>query len=143
MRKYKIINFVLLMLLMLSVQTSRAQVNSGKAKSNESMMLRIAEIEVFPQYLEEYMEILRIEAAASVELEPGVLAIFPMYQNEQRNQIRIVEMYASKEAYQAHLKTPHFLHYKTSTQKMVKSLKLVDMKSIDPEGLKQIFRKIN
>ena len=143
MGKYKIINFVFLMLLMGSFKTSWAQVNPDKKKTDSRMMLRIAEIEIFPQYLEEYLVILKAEAAASVELEPGVLAIFPMYQNEQRNQIRIVEMYASKEAYQAHLKTPHFLHYKTSTQKMVKSLKLVDMKSIDPNSLKQIFRKIN
>lgn len=106
------------------------------------MMLRIAEVEIFPPFLEEYLTILKTEAAASVDVEPGVLAIFPMYQKEHPNQIRIVEMYANKEAYLSHLKTPHFLHYKTSTQKMVKSLKLVDMKSIDPDGMKKIFRKI-
>jgi len=128
---------------MVSFKTTSAQVNSDKAGTNEHMMLRIAEIEVFPEYLEEYIEILKTEAAASVELEPGVLAILPMYQNGHPNQIRILEMYASKEAYQSHLKTPHFLHYKTSTQKMVRSLKLVDMKSIDPNNLKQIFRKVN
>ncbi|MGN7204391.1 putative quinol monooxygenase [Pedobacter sp. SAFR-022] len=125
-----------------SFKTSWAQVNPDKKKTDSRMMLRIAEIEIFPQYLEEYLVILKAEAAASVELEPGVLAIFPMYQNDYPNQIRIVEMYANKDAYLSHLKTPHFLHYKTSTQKMVKSLKLVDMKSIDPEGMKKIFRKI-
>lgn len=143
MEKYKIIKFIVLLLLMVSFKTTSAQVNSDKAGTNEHMMLRIAEIEVFPEYLEEYIEILKTEAAASVELEPGVLAILPMYQNGHPNQIRILEMYASKEAYQSHLKTPHFLHYKTSTQKMVRSLKLVDMKSIDPNNLKQIFRKVN
>ncbi len=29
-------------------------------------------------------------------------------------------------AYEAHIKSPHFLKYKTSTEKMVRSLRLVD-----------------
>lgn len=142
MRNYKIIKCIFLILLMINFKSVKAQVNSGIEKPFEGMMLRIAEVEIFPQFLEEYVTILKTEAAASVDVEPGVLAIFPMYQKEDPNQIRIVEMYANKDAYLSHLKTPHFLHYKTSTQKMVKSLKLVDMKSIDPEGMKKIFRKI-
>ncbi|WP_298739874.1 antibiotic biosynthesis monooxygenase [uncultured Chitinophaga sp.] len=44
-----------------------------------------------------------------------------MYQRENPNQVRIVEIYASKAAHQAHLATPHFQHYQTSTRHMVKS----------------------
>ena len=98
------------------------------------MMVRISEIEILPAYLEEYNAILKEEAAASVKKEPGVIAIFPMSQKENPTQIRIIEMYASKAAYQSHLKTPHFQHYKTTTLKMVKSLKLVDMESLDKES---------
>ncbi|WP_371610989.1 putative quinol monooxygenase [Flavobacterium sp. ACN2] len=50
-----------------------------------------------------------------------------MFQKEHPNQIKILEIYANNEAYQSHLKTPHFLLYKTSTLKMVKSLKLNDL----------------
>ena len=57
-------------------------------------------------------------------------------------QIRILEIYANREAYEAHLKTPHFQKYKTSTLKMVKSLKLVDMNTIDSETMVDIFRKL-
>ncbi len=104
------------------------------------LMVRISEIEILPEFLEEYKAILQTEAAASVKVEPGVIAIFPMYQKENPTQIRIVEMYANKDAYQSHLKTPHFQLYKTTTIKMVKSLNLVDMSSIDKEAMVEIFK---
>jgi 4-carboxymuconolactone decarboxylase len=106
------------------------------------MMVRISEIEILPEHLEAYNAILKEEAAASVQKEPGVLTIFPMIIKEQPNQIRIVEIYADSSAYQSHLKTPHFQHYKTSTLKMVKSLKLVDMHSLDQQTMSAIFRKM-
>lgn len=110
---------------------------------DEDMMVRISEIEILPEFLREYNAILKEEASASVKLEPGVIAIFPMFQNETPTQIRIIEMYANKAAYHSHLKTPHFLHYKTSTLKMVKTLKLVDMGSMDKETMQRIFKKLN
>jgi 4-carboxymuconolactone decarboxylase len=106
------------------------------------MMVRISEIEILLEHLEAYNAILKEEAAASVQKEPGVLAIFPMSVKEHPTQIRIVEIYADSSAYQSHLKTPHFQHYKTSTLKMVKSLKLVDMNSLDQQTMSAIFRKM-
>jgi 4-carboxymuconolactone decarboxylase len=108
----------------------------------EDMMVRMSEIEIVPEFLDEYKEILTAEASASVKIEPGVIAIFPMYQKENPTQVRIVEMYADNESYQNHLKTPHFQHYKTATLKMVKSLKLVDMNGLDPEAMQVIFQKL-
>ncbi len=107
------------------------------------LMVRISEIEILPEYLQEYQAILKQEAAASVEKEAGVLSIFPMTMKDDSTQIRIVEIYANQAAYQSHLKTPHFLHYKTSTLKMVKSLKLMDMKSLDSSTMVEIYKKLN
>ncbi len=104
--------------------------NAASARQKE-MMVRISEIEIDASYLEEYKAILKEEAEASVRLEPGVISIFPMYQKENPTAVRILEIYASREAYEAHLKTPHFQKYKTTTLKMVKSLKLVDMDVMD------------
>ena len=106
------------------------------------MMIRIAEIEIDSAYLEEYKAILKEESRASVQLEPGVISIFPLYRKENPTQVRILEIYASREAYEGHLKTPHFQVYKTTTLKMVKSLKLVEMEAIDPETASAIFRKL-
>lgn len=106
------------------------------------MMFRISEIEIYSEHLESYNAILKEEAAASVRLEPGVISIFPLYQKENPNIFRILEIYASKEAYKAHLQTPHFKNYKTSTLKMVKTLKLVDMAVLDESLIELIFKKM-
>jgi quinol monooxygenase YgiN len=106
-------------------------------------MIRISEIEIDSSYLEEYKAILKEEARASVKLEPGVICIYPMYQKENPAQIRILEIYANSEAYESHLKTPHFQIYKTTTLKMVRTLKLIDMEAIDEETMPEIFRKLN
>ncbi len=116
--------------------------NNVSAQTKD-MMIRISEIEVDSNYLKEYNAILQDESRASVQLEAGVIAIYPLYQKENPTQIRILEIYANREAYEAHLKTPHFQKYKTTTLKMVKSLKLVDMDNIDSQTMAEIFRKIN
>ncbi|MBD2756698.1 antibiotic biosynthesis monooxygenase [Spirosoma sp. BT704] len=106
------------------------------------MMVRLSEIEIDPVYLDQYKAILKEESAASVKLEPGVVAIFPMYQKESPTSVRILEMYASRAAYEQHLKTPHFQTYKTTTLNMVKSLKLVDMEALDAATMPAIFKKL-
>ena len=105
-------------------------------------MVRIAEIEIVSEYLEEYKNILKENAAVSVKTELGVIAIFPMYQTAKPTQIRIVEIYANKAAYQSHLQTSHFQYYKTTTLKMVKSLQLTEMNTIDAETMHTIFNKL-
>jgi quinol monooxygenase YgiN len=106
------------------------------------MIVRLSEIEIAPEYLEEYVAILKKEAAASVRLEPGVISIFPMSQQDRPTQVRILEIYASRAAYESHLQTPHFQEYKTTTVKMVKSLKLVDMRALDAESMSALFKKL-
>lgn len=108
----------------------------------QQMMVRISEIQVDANHLGEYKAILKEEAGASVRLEPGVVAIFPMYERESDTEIRILEIYASREAYEAHLKTPHFQKYKSTTLHMVKSLRLVDMQTIDAATMSNIFKKL-
>ncbi len=126
--------FLILVCMIISHQTASAQ--------QEEQMVRIAEIEIDSAYLKEYKAILEEEAAASVKLESGVIAIFPMYQKENPTRIRILEIYASRAAYEQHLKTPHFQKYKTTTLKMVKSLNLVGMEVIDVAIMPLMFRKL-
>ena len=116
--------------------------NNVSAQTKD-MMIRISEIEIDSNYLKEYNAILQEESRASVQLEAGVIAIYPLYQKENPTQIRILEIYASRKAYEAHLKTPHFQKYKTTTLKMVKFLKLVDMDNIDSQTMAEIFRKMD
>ena len=109
--------------------------------SNGKMIVRIAEIEVYPDYLEEYLSFANEVDRLSVEREPGVICLFPMQSAEDSTQIRILEIYASESAYQQHLKTDHFQKYKQGTMHMVKSLRLPSMSPLDPETMKLIFNK--
>ena len=126
----------LLPVLMLLLAARSAATAQGK-----DMIVRVSEIQIHPSRLAEYNAILKEEAEASVRLEPGVIAIFPMAQKENPTEVRILEIYASREAYESHLKTPHFQKYKTTTLEMVKSLKLVDMDPLDAQTMATIFKK--
>lgn len=105
------------------------------------MLIRISEIEVYPEYLDEYLEAARSVGATSVKEETGVVCIFPMQMKRDKHQIRIVEIYASMDAYRKHIVSKHFQTYKQGTLHMVKSLDLVDMDALAPTSMSRIFLK--
>lgn len=105
----------------------------AKIQPDSTMIVRISEIEVYPQYLEQYLEFAHNVGITSVRQEPGVICIYPMQQIKDKCQIRILEIYASEAAYKSHIETEHFKTYKQGTLHMVKSLELVDMIPIAPE----------
>ena len=111
------------------------------ASAVDQMIFRIAEIEVYPDNLAEYLAAAKAVGAESVAKEPGVVCIFPMQKKEHPTQIRIVEIYRDEAAYKAHLETPHFKAYKDGTYHWIKSLNLEPMLPLDPEHMNQIFRK--
>ncbi len=102
-----------------------------KAMSQEpsNRMIRLAKLEIHPQHLEAYKHALKEEIEASIRLEAGVLALRAVSEREKPNRITIMEIYASVDAYKAHIASPHFQKYKTGTEHMVKSLELAE---VDP-----------
>lgn len=121
-----------------------SQEKSGDLVGNKQIhLVRIAEIDVIPEYWEEYKEIVLHGARESVEKEEGVISIFPMEIQAEKHKIRILEIYRDQKAYEDHIKSKHFQHYKTSTLKMIKDLKLVDMNALDVGLIKKIFIKEN
>ena len=108
----------------------------------KTMIVRIAEIEVYPEYLKDYLKAARNVGAESVRKEPGVICIFPNQVRADETKIRIVEIYRNKDAYQHHLTTPHFQAYKQGTLHMVKSLNLLDIQPLTPDAMQQIFIKL-
>lgn len=100
------------------------------APGNPGMMVRIAEVSVDPAQLDAYKAILATEQEASVRSEPGVLMLHSVQIADDPTQIRLLEVYASHAAYEAHIHAPHFLTYKTATAKMVRALRLVDTRPI-------------
>lgn len=100
------------------------------AQQQAAPLVRIAEIAVDPARLAEYKAALTEEIEKSIRFEPGVLALQAVALKDNPAQIRILEIYASQEAYESHLKTPHFLRYKEATKDMVKSLRLLDAEPV-------------
>ena len=89
-------------------------------------LVRIAELQIDPAQLAPYTAALKTEITQSVQTEPGVLALYAVAETQDPTRIRLFEIYADEAAYQAHLQSAHFKHYKVATEAMVRSLRLVE-----------------
>jgi quinol monooxygenase YgiN len=100
----------------------------------DGRIVRIAELEVDPAQIDAYRALLAEEIEASVDKEPGVLMLHAVAERERPERIRILEVYADRKAYEAHLQTSHFLKYKAGTAEMVRALRLVDVDPVMMRG---------
>ncbi|WP_313346271.1 antibiotic biosynthesis monooxygenase family protein [Stenotrophomonas sp.] len=101
--------------------------------AEEVQMTRLSKITVNTDHLSAYREALAEEVRASMEREPGVLSLYAVFDKDEPTRLTILEIYASRQAYEQHVKSAHFLKYKNSTLHMVKSLELVDVDPLLPE----------
>src|SRR5215831_1099542 len=92
----------------------------GEARAQQH--IQIAEIEVEPAHPESYKGAVQEQIE---RLEPGVLVLYSVSNKDNPGRVTVFEIYRDRDAYLAHLKAPHFLKYKATVEKMVKSLKLV------------------
>src|SRR4030095_11014290 len=94
--------------------------NNSSAQNNK-MVVRIARLQVDSAQLDSYKTALKTHAETAVRVEPGVITLYAVYEKDHPTHVTVFEIYANADAYQAHLKSPHFIQYKTSTKNMVKS----------------------
>ena len=106
---------------------------SAKPQAQKPQKVRLARIVVDSTRLDSYKALLKEGVEAAMHKEPGVLSLYAVFEKKKPNHLTILEVYADEAAYQAHLKTPHFLKYKNGTQDMVQSLELVDTNPLIPE----------
>lgn len=95
-------------------------------------IVRLSKIEVYPQYLDEYMNYATEVGEISLRTEPGVLTMYAVGEKENPCKVTILETYASREAYEQHIASEHFQKYKQGTLHMVKSLVLSDQTPLNP-----------
>ncbi|MGM9796229.1 MAG: flavin reductase [Parabacteroides sp.] len=95
-------------------------------------IVRLSKIEVYPQYLDEYMKFAVEVGEISLRTEPGVLTMYAVSDKENPCLVTILETYVSQAAYQSHVASPHFQKYKQGTLHMVKSLQLCDQTPLNP-----------
>ena len=104
------------------------------AQENKQMV-RLAKIVVDSAQLETYNTFLKEEIETSMRVEKGVLLLYAVAEQKKPTHITILEIFASVEAWQSHVKTPHFLKYKTGTKDMIKSLEVLEADPLVP-GMK-------
>lgn len=95
------------------------------AQQADEQYVQVAEIEIDPAHLDAYRVAVQEQIDAAIRKEPGVLVLYAVSDKDNPAHIRVFEVYRDKNAYAAHLEADHFKKYKAMTEKMVKSLKLV------------------
>ena len=100
------------------------------SEKNSPQHIQIAEIVVDPARLDDYKAAVAEQIEAAIRLEPGVLVLYSVSNRDNPSQITVFEIYRDREAYLAHLMTPHFLKYKATVETMVKSLKLIPVDAV-------------
>ena len=95
-------------------------------------IVRLSIVEVYPEYLEAYLEYATQVGEVSLRTEPGVLTMYAVCEKENPCMVTILETYASREAYEKHIASEHFQKYKQGTLHMVKTLVLSDQTPLDP-----------
>jgi quinol monooxygenase YgiN len=104
------------------------------AQDRQEHYVQIAELEIDPAQLEGYKAAVAEHAQTAIREEPGVLVLYAVAEKDNPTRIRVFEVYASTQAYRAHLEAPHFKKYKAVTEKMVRSLKLIQTTPIALAG---------
>jgi len=118
MKKQILIAILLFMALTFSGLQLKAQ--------DSTRMYRIAKIKVDAKQLAVYTSLLHEQMTTAIKLEPGVLSYTAVADKKDATSITILEVYASNEAYQSHILTPHFKKYKDAVKDMVLALELID-----------------
>ena len=95
-------------------------------------IVRLSKIEVYPQYLNEYMQYAVEVGEISLRTEPGVLTMYAVSDKENPCLVTILETYVSQAAYRSHVASANFQKYKQGTLHMVKSLQLCDQTPLNP-----------
>lgn len=91
----------------------------------QGLYLQLAEIEIDPAQLDDYKAAVKEHIEIATRVEPGVMVLYAVSEKNDPARVRVFEIYRDAEAYKSHLETAHFKKYKATTEKMVRSLKLV------------------
>ena len=76
----------------------------------------IAEFEVKPDKLEQFLELAKTDASQSVAKEPGCHQFDVSLDREQPNRVVLYEVYANEAAFDAHIETPHLAAFRAGIE---------------------------
>lgn len=91
---------------------------AGRALSMTMYVITVV-FKIRPGQLEQFLPLLKSNAARSREDEPGCHEFHVCIDPQQPDDIFLYEIYGSKADFEAHLKTPHFLEFSEQTAGMI------------------------
>ena len=68
-------------------------------------------VQVKPEHVAEFLEVIRYDAEHSEKDEPGCLRFDVIQDKDDQNRFYFYEVYRDEAALEAHRQTPHFKHY--------------------------------
>ncbi|MFT6656980.1 putative quinol monooxygenase [Maritalea sp.] len=71
----------------------------------------IVQFDILPDHFERFLPLMQQNARASVSLEPGCKQFDVLTDPSRPNEVALYEIYDSAAAFQAHLKSSHFLAF--------------------------------
>ena len=100
----------------------------GVAMSQDtpSRYVRLAELEIEPAQMDAFVAATREVGQASVRSEDGCIALYAVVEKDNPARVRVFEIYRDATAYEAHVQTTHFRKFRTTTDSMVRTRKLID-----------------
>ena len=91
---------------------------TGPSAHNAPFVI-IAEFEVDPDKIEQFLELARTDARHSVANEPGCHQFDVTLDREQPNRVVLYEVYADEAAFDAHLQTPHLAAFRAGIEGLI------------------------
>jgi quinol monooxygenase YgiN len=93
----------------------------ARSSAHRGPFVIIAEFEVKPNRLEQFLELARTDASHSVDREPGCRQFDVTLDREQPNRVVLYEIYDDEAAFDAHLKTPHLATFRAGIESLIVS----------------------
>lgn len=86
------------------------------------MVILQVTVQVKPEHVNEFLEVVRYDAEHSEKDEPGCLRFDVIRDNEDQNRFYFYEVYRDEAALEAHRQTPHFKLYAEKTRPWLAAL---------------------
>ena len=83
-----------------------------------------------PGSLDEFMDAMRINAAASVRDEPGCLVFDVLQDRSDPDLVWLYEVYTDEAAFEAHMLTPHFLASRPLVNPLILSQEAIEANAL-------------
>jgi len=104
--------------------------NELEDANQEQLFIRLIRMEVDSSLLENFNRLATEVMLPNVQKEKGVLVMYAVTEKLNPTRVTVLEVYRNEDSYLKHITTPHFLKYKADSKKMIRSLKLIDVKPI-------------